>query len=66
MDCDWLFLRLDGTKIEVTIDEESVPTPGDGKWHDGIGYVVRHVVTGRTTNHSPFVIATEQQNAQGT
>jgi hypothetical protein len=60
MDCDWLFLNKDGTKIEATLKEATEPSPGDGKWNNSVPYVVRYVLTGRVTNPNPFVIATEQ------
>ncbi len=63
MDHDWLLLRADGSKTVVTLKEDGTPVPGDGKWHDGVGYVVRYVVNGRITSPNPFVIATEQLNA---
>lgn len=66
MDHDWLFLRTDGSQELATLKENHTPNPGDGKWHSGIGYVVRYVVTGRTTSPNPFVIATEQQSANRT
>lgn len=59
MECDWVFLKADGSKLEATL-EGPVPQPGDGKWHSDIGYVVRHVIDGRTTTPNPAVIATEQ------
>lgn len=58
MDCDWVFLRAK-TKAEATLYEAAVPTPGDGKFHNGQGYVVRYVVTERTTSKNPLIIATE-------
>lgn len=59
MDCDWVFLNGDGSKVEITLPEGAIPNPGDGKVHSGKGYQVRHVVTGRTTSPNPAVIATE-------
>ncbi len=63
MDHDWVFLNADGSKVEVTLDEPKTPNTGDGKHHNGIGYVVRHVISGRTTSPNPAVIATEHKNA---
>ncbi|MBI1776467.1 MAG: hypothetical protein HYR63_14065 [Proteobacteria bacterium] len=60
MDHDWVFLNKDGSKSLATLKEKQTPNPGDGKVHNGVGYVVRHVVTGRTTGPNPIVIATEQ------
>ena len=59
MNCDWVFLNIDGSKLEVTLSEPTVPTPGDGKIHGQTGYHVRYVVSGRTTGVNPIVIATE-------
>lgn len=59
MKCDWVFLKKDGSKLETTL-EGAAPQPGDGQWHEKIGYVVRHVIDGRTTTPNPAVIATEQ------
>lgn len=59
MKCDWIFLKADGSKLEATL-EGAAPAPGDGKWHENGGYVVRHVITGRSTMSNPAVIATEQ------
>jgi len=59
MDCDWIFLNLDGTKVEATLSETAIPVPGDGKMHGGKGYRVRHVIDSRTTTPNPAVIATE-------
>lgn len=63
MDCDWIFLNADGSKIEVTLAEQAVPRTSDGKWHGGKGYRVRHAVTGRTTTPNPCIIATENIDA---
>jgi hypothetical protein len=59
MDCDWVFLNSDGSKMEVTLVEQSVPNPGNGKVHQGIGYHIRYVINGATTTPNPIVIATE-------
>ena len=59
MDYDWVFLNIDGTKDQATLAEAATPSPGDGKLHGAKGYVVRHVITGRTTTANPAVIATE-------
>lgn len=59
MNCDWVFLNSDGSKDEATLIEKTLPTPGDGKAHQGKGYQVRHVISGRTTSSNPAVIATE-------
>lgn len=59
MDCDWVFLNSDGTKVEATLSEPSIPTPGDGKSHSSKGYVVRYVVTSRASSPNPLTIATE-------
>lgn len=59
MDCDWIFLNRDGSKDEATLTEPALPNPGDGKVHAQKGYVVRHVITGRTTSNNPAVIASE-------
>ena len=57
-ECEWLFLNKDKSKEVVTL-QGSAPIPGDGKVHNKIGYVVRYVVSGRTTSPNDFVIATE-------
>jgi len=59
MNCDWVFLKADNSKVEATLAEVNAPNPGDGKWHANTGYLVRHVVTGRTTSPNPCIIATE-------
>jgi hypothetical protein len=59
MKCDWVFLKKDGSKLDVTL-EGATPEPGDGKFHANVGYVVRHIINGRTTTPNPAVIATEQ------
>lgn len=58
MKCDWVFLNKDGSKTEATLDG-AAPMTGDGKAHNGKGYVVRHVISGRTTTSNDAVIATE-------
>ena len=59
MDCNWVFLKSDGSKVEVTLAEPSIPIPGDGKMHQEIGYHIRYVVNGASTTPNPIVIATE-------
>ena len=63
IECHWVFLTADGGRLQEKLQEPSVPAPGDGKWHDGKGYTVRHVVEGRTTSDAPCVIATETADA---
>lgn len=58
MDIDWVFLSKNG-KVEATLPEPRTPHTGDGKVHNNIGYVVRHVVSGRTTGPNDIAIATE-------
>lgn len=59
MKCEWVFLRTDGSKEVVVLDEKVMPVPGDGKWHSGVGYTLRHLIEGRTTAPYPAAIATE-------
>lgn len=59
MDCDWVLLKADQTKIQITTTEENEPVPGDGKFHGNIGYKVRYVVRHRIDNPNPLVIATQ-------
>lgn len=63
MDIKWVFLNNDGSKDQATINEPNVPSPGDGKLNNGKGYVVRHVVDGRTTGPEPIAIATEHHKS---
>jgi len=58
MQCDWVFLKKDSSKVEATL-EGPIPEIGDGKWHEDVGYVVRHIVTGRTTTPNAAIIAIE-------
>lgn len=60
MKCEWIFLNKDGSKNLATLEGE-VPNTGDGKEHGGKGYVVRHVISGRTTSPHDAVIATEHE-----
>jgi hypothetical protein len=55
---DWVFLKKNGEKEEVTLQGDT-PALGDGKMHNDIGFEVRHVVSGRTTSTNDAVIATE-------
>jgi hypothetical protein len=60
MDCDWVFVNQDHTRHEVTLHEPTLPQPGDGKVHEGKGYEVVYVVTGRITQpNRPAVVAVE-------
>lgn len=61
MNIKWVFLNVDGSKVEATTDEPNVPVPGDGKWFKEKPYVVRYVVVGRTTGEEPIAIANEYQ-----
>ena len=56
--CDWVFLNKDDTKDQATLDG-AAPSPGDGKVHNGKGYRVRHIISGRSTTPNDAVIATE-------
>jgi hypothetical protein len=58
MNCDWVFLHKNGNKDEET-RSVSTPNPGDGAVYNGRSYVVRHVISGRTTTANDAVIATE-------
>ena len=55
---DWLFLNVDESKTEATLDG-SCPIARDGKIYEEKHYVVRYVVHGRTTVPNDLVIATE-------
>lgn len=57
---DWLFLNIDGTKALATTDGPT-PMPGDGRFHNGTGYTVRYVISGRISDPNDMVIATENQ-----
>jgi hypothetical protein len=60
MQCDWLFIKRDHSKIEVTMQEPATPNPSDGKWHNDVGYKVVYRVDGRTTRPDiPLIIAVE-------
>jgi hypothetical protein len=59
MDCDWIFVNQGRSRQEVTLHEQTLPDPGDGKIHDGRGYEVVYVVTDRVTRNNPAVIAVE-------
>ena len=56
--CEWVFKNEDGSK-EVVILNGKAPSIGDGKAYNGKGYVVKSVISGRTTSPIPRVIATE-------
>jgi hypothetical protein len=55
---DWVFLKKNGTKEEVTLQGDS-PELGDGKMHNDTGFVVKHVISGRTTSLNDIIIAVE-------
>jgi hypothetical protein len=59
MDCDWIFIRLDHSRQEATLNEPTLPVVGDGKHHGGQSYEVVAVIAGRTTTPNPAVIAVE-------
>jgi hypothetical protein len=58
MESEWLFRNLDGTRDEAFI-EGPLPTPGDGKFHNGKGYRVVGILSGRITTPRDFVLADE-------
>jgi hypothetical protein len=59
MDCDWIFINQDRSRIEITLQETAVPNLGDGKAYNGKGYEVVAVVTNRVSAPDPLVIAVE-------
>ncbi len=59
MDCDWIFVNQDRSRLEVTLQEPTLPQPGDGKNHAGRGYEVVYVVTNRVSQPNPTVIAVQ-------
>jgi hypothetical protein len=65
MNCDWIFVQLDGTRHEATLPEPILPQSGNGKQFQGKGYVVRGLITGRTTSPNPMVFAEELPPVRG-
>lgn len=59
MDCDWIFVNADRTRIEATLQEPDLPQTGNGKVYKNKGYEVVAVVTNRITKPNPTVIAVE-------
>ena len=55
---DWIFLNCDGSKQTATLATDC-NSPGDGKFHNGKEYVVKCIVSGRTTSENNLIIAVE-------
>jgi hypothetical protein len=59
MNCSWVFLSQDETVQRVTLEEQAIPSLGDGKLHAGKGYEVIFVGKEMTSHEYPLVLAVE-------
>jgi hypothetical protein len=59
MNCDWIFVNQDRSRQEVTLPEPTLPHTRNGKHHAGKEYEVVVVVTDRTAQPNPLVVAVE-------
>ena len=55
---EWIFFDADGSKAIARLPGLA-PTPGDGKYHAGKGFVVHSVISGRVLPPNNVVIAYE-------
>ena len=59
---NWIFLNKDLTINRVVIEQETMPSAGDGKFYNNKGYTVRVVGNNMITCPDGLVIAEEHEN----
>jgi hypothetical protein len=59
MDCDWLFVNQDRSRVTATLLEPTLPQLGDGKRYGGRGYEVVLVITNLVAQPNPLVVGFE-------
>jgi hypothetical protein len=59
VDCDWIFVNKNRTWEQLTLQESTLPCPGDGKSYGGRGYKIEVVGTDFVSRSNPLIIAVE-------